>query len=94
MNSELSAAGQQRIVVSTRNRSDYLAALRGMTNDFNMPGYIAVLSGLQQRTVETDYSSLHAAEQDLTSNKAFTDPDERPVSGGFLPSGGRALTGK
>ncbi len=84
MNSELSAAGQQRIVVSTRNRSDYLAALRGMTNDFNMPGYIAVLSGLQQRTVETDYSSLHAAEQDLTSNKAFTDPDERPVSGGFF----------
>jgi prophage maintenance system killer protein len=84
MNSELSAAGQQRIVVSTRDRGDYMAALRGMTNDLNTVGYIAVLSGLQQRTGGTDYSSLQASEQDLTSKKAFTDPDERQVFSGFV----------
>jgi len=75
MNSELSAAGQQRIVVSTQDRGDYLAALRGMTNDMNFVGYVAVLSGLQRRTGDTDYSSLQAAEQNLTAKKAFTDPD-------------------
>ena len=84
MNSEMSAAGQQRIVVSTRDRGDYLAALRGMTNDLNTWAYIAVLSALQQHTGETDYSSLHAAEQDLTSRKAFTDPDDGPVSSGLF----------
>lgn len=84
MNAELSAAGQQRIVVSTRDRDSYLAALRGMTNDLNVPGYIGVLSALQQRTEETDYSSLQAAEQNLTSKKAFTDPDEGQEFGGLF----------
>jgi len=84
MNSELSAAGGQRIVVRTRDRGDYLAALRGMTNDLNVPGYTAVLGALQQRTRATDYSSLHAAEQDLTDKGAFTDPDREPVFGGLL----------
>jgi Fic family protein len=76
MNSELSAAGQQRIIVSTRDRSDYLAALRGMTNDLNVASFIAVLSGLQRRTAATDFTSLRRAEQDLAARRAFTEPDE------------------
>jgi len=76
MNSELSAAGQQRIIVLTRDRGDYLAALRGMTNDVNVPGFIAVLSGLQRHTAATDYASLRGASRDLATKKAFTDPDE------------------
>jgi len=88
MNSELSAAGQQRIVVSTRDRGDYLAGLRGMTNDLNVSSYIAVLSGLQRRTHETDYSSLQAADQDLARKKAFTDPDEDRVFGRLFEAAG------
>jgi len=88
MNSELSAAGQQRIVVSTRDRGDYLAALRGMTNDLNVSSYIAVLRGLQQRTGMTDYSSLEAAERDLASKKAFEDPDAGTHVGGLLDVAG------
>jgi Fic family protein len=88
MNSELSAAGQQRIVVSTRDRGDYLAALRGMTNDLNVSSYIAVLHGLQQRTGITDYSSLDAAERDLASKKAFEDPDAGTHVGGLLDVAG------
>jgi prophage maintenance system killer protein len=88
MNSELSAAGQQRIVVSTRDRGDYLAGLRGMTNDLNVSSYIAVLRALQQRTGETDHSSLQAAEQDLASKKAFTDPDAGQVFGGLFEAAG------
>jgi hypothetical protein len=88
MNSELSAAGDQRIVVSTRDRGDYLAALRGMTNDLNVSSYIAVLTELQQRTGETDYSTLRAAEDDLGREKAFTDPDAGEVTGGLFERAG------
>jgi Fic family protein len=88
MNSELSAGGQQRIVVSIRDRGDYLAALRGMTNDLNVSSYIAVLRGLQQRTGITDYSSLDAAERDLASKKAFDDPDAGMHVGGLLDVAG------
>jgi hypothetical protein len=59
-----------------------------MTNDLNMPGYIAVLGALQQRTEETDYSSLQAAEQDLTSKKEFTEPDEGQAFGGLFEVAG------
>lgn len=84
MNSELSAASQQRIVVATRDRGDYLAALLGMTNDLNVSSYIAVLRVLQHRTFATDYSSLAAAECDLARKKAFSEPDEGHGIGGLL----------
>jgi len=90
MNSELSAAGQQRVIVSTRDRGNYLAALRGMTNDVNTPGYLSVLGALQHRTNETDFSSLSGAEQDLSSEKAFTDPEEGPAFGGLFEVADRA----
>lgn len=76
MNSELSAAGRQRIVVMTRDRNDYLSALRGMTNDLNIPAYLALLTRLQRRTGEVDFSSSAAAEEGLRAGGALTDPDE------------------
>jgi Fic/DOC family len=76
MNSELSAAGEQRIVVTTSDRGDYLAAMRGMTNVGNADGYVAVLAELQRRTHDTDYSSLEAAEGDLEARGAFRESDE------------------
>jgi hypothetical protein len=81
MNSELSAAGEQRIVVTTSDRGDYLAAMRGMTNVGNADAYTAVLAELQRRTHDTDYSSLEAAERDLRAHGAFSEPDD---SGGIL----------
>ncbi len=74
-NSELTAAGQQRIIVTTRDRGDYLAALRGMSNHMNMPAYVTVLAELQRRTASIDFSTLPAAERDLQRAAAFTDPD-------------------
>lgn len=76
MNAELSAAGQQRIIVTTSERGDYLAALRGMTNTGNAEAYTAVLAALQRRTHDTDYASLDAAERDLRARGAFREPDE------------------
>lgn len=76
MNSELSAAGLQRIIVTTRNRGDYLAALRGMTNQLNIPAYITMLATLQQSTASIPFLVLDAAEAALRDVRAFTDPDE------------------
>jgi diguanylate cyclase (GGDEF)-like protein len=81
LNSELSAAREQRIVVTTSDRGDYLAAMRGMTNVGNVDAYTAVLAELQRRTHDTDYSSLEVAERDLRARGAFSEPDE---SGGIL----------
>jgi Fic family protein len=76
MNSELTAAGQQRIIVTTRDRGDYLAALRGMSNSLNMPAYVTVLAELQRRTAEIGFSTVASAERDLEGRGAFRDPDE------------------
>jgi hypothetical protein len=75
MNSEMSAVGQQRIIVTTRDRGDYLAAMRGMTNDRNFGSYTVVLAELQRRTRDTDYSTRDVAEQDLRAQRAFAEPD-------------------
>jgi Fic family protein len=84
MNSELSAAGQQRIVVTTRDRGDYLAGLRAVSNNANLDAYISILGAIQQRASDADYSGLLAAEQDLNRKDAFTDPDEGFDVGGVL----------
>jgi hypothetical protein len=76
MNAELSAAGQQRIIVTTSDRGDYLAALRGMTNVGNADAYTAVLAALQRGTRDTDYSSLDGAERDLRARGAFSESNE------------------
>jgi Fic family protein len=76
MNSELTAAGQQRIIITTRDRGDYLAALRGMSNHLNMTAYLTVLAALQRRAASIDFSTLTSAERDLQQSRAFTDPDE------------------
>jgi hypothetical protein len=81
MNSELSAVDEQRIIVTTSDRGDYLAAMRGMTNSGNVDAYATVLAALQRRTHDTDYSSLDVAERDLAERGAFSEPDE---SGGIL----------
>lgn len=89
MNSELTAAGQQRIIVTTRDRGDYLAALRGMSNNLNIPAYVVVLAELQRRTASVDFSALASAERSLQDSGAFTDPDaERDVLIPLLGAGG------
>jgi hypothetical protein len=80
MNSELSAVGQQRIIVTTRDRGDYLAGLRGVSVNDNFSSYITILTGLQSSSVSVDFSQLETAEADLDAQKAFVDADD-PTNG-------------
>lgn len=91
MNAELTAAAQQRIIVTTRDRGDYLAGLRGLSINANAESYIRILARLQEATAATDYSTLAAAEANLTVQRAFTDADAGDDAvGGLLGIAGAA----
>jgi Fic/DOC family len=76
MNSELTAAGEQRIVVPVSARHDYLNALRGLTHNGNVRSYVRVMAALQALTAETPYSDRRAAELWLHRRGLFRDPSE------------------
>ncbi|HUY06949.1 MAG TPA: Fic family protein [Acidimicrobiales bacterium] len=75
MNSELSVAGEHRIIVTTHDRRVYLAVLRGLGLNTNIDSYIRVLTMLQRRTAEIDSSVLEVAQDALTKASAYVDPD-------------------
>jgi Fic family protein len=78
MNAELSAEAQQRIIVPTALRGDYLSGLRAMTHNGFADTYVSVLSALQEYTHVVDFSSRPAAELDLHRRRAFDDPSQQP----------------
>jgi hypothetical protein len=81
MNSELSAAKEQRLIVTTASRDDYLHALRGMTHNANARSLVRVLEALQQTAHGIDCSSRQAAELDLLRRGAFSPRDPDAVRG-------------
>jgi Fic family protein len=86
MNAELTAAGEQRIIVPSALRDDYLSGLRAMTHNALAATYLNVLGSLQRFTAEVDFSSRRAAELDLYRRHAFDDPSQHP---GVAPPGKR-----
>jgi hypothetical protein len=74
MNSELSAAGLERIIVTARQRDSYLGALSALTTNQMTDPLINALVSFQRETRATDYSSLNAAQVSLETQNAFTDP--------------------
>ena len=78
VNSELTAAGEQRIVVPTSARDDYLYALRGMTHNANAESFVLVMSALQHTSQEVDFSDRRTAEVDLRRRGAFDEDTQQP----------------
>ena len=81
MNAELVAADQVRIVIPTVYRSNYLMALRGLTQNANASSYVAMLDFAQRYTAQLDCTSLETAERVLTATNAFVDPTEADARG-------------
>jgi hypothetical protein len=81
MNAELVAADQVRIVIPTVYRSNYLMALRGLTQNANARSYVAMLDFAQRYTAQLDCTSLETAERVLTETNAFVDPTEADARG-------------
>lgn len=82
MNAELSAVGEQRIVIPIVYRDNYLQGLRALSRNANPQPLIRVLDFAQAYASAIDWSDLAAAERVLEQTNAFVTPslaDERGV---------------
>jgi fido (protein-threonine AMPylation protein) len=73
-NAELSAAGQQRLIVPTILRDDYVNALRAMSHHANASPLIRVLDRVQSVCTQLDWRERHDARRQLDALHAFDAP--------------------
>jgi hypothetical protein len=81
MNAELSAAGEQRIVIPIVYRDNYLQGLRALSRNANPQPLIRVLDFAQAYTAAIDWSDLRTAESLLEQTNAFVTPEEADERG-------------
>ncbi|UYN96599.1 MAG: Fic family protein [Enhydrobacter sp.] len=96
MNAELVAAGEQRIVIPTVYRANYLGALKALSNRTSALPLIQVLDYAQRFTQTVDWGAFDKARAELQAAHAFMDSAEADERGLRLrlppsmpPSGGR-----
>lgn len=75
MNAELSAAGEQRIVIPIVYRDNYLQALRALSRNGNPRPLVRVLDFAQEYAAAIDWSDLRTAERMLEETNAFLTPE-------------------
>jgi fido (protein-threonine AMPylation protein) len=83
-NAELTAAGQQRLIIPTVFRDDYLHALRAMSRQANPVPLIRVLDRAQDLCFQLDWTDLDGAEDLLRTAHAFETPAEADAAGVIL----------
>ena len=81
MNAELVAAGEQRIVIPTIYRNNYLGALKAISNRSSAEALIRMLDFAQRFTMSVDWTDFARAEADLKSAHAFMDSNEADEQG-------------
>ena len=83
-NAELTAAGQQRLIIPTVFRDDYLQALRALSRNGNPRPLVRALSRVQEWSAGVDWSSPTSAARDLESTNAALTPAEAEERGVIL----------
>jgi hypothetical protein len=83
-NAELSAAGQQRLIIPIVYRDDYLQALRAMSWQIATTPLIRTLSRAQAWAAEINWSSMTTANADLKRTNALLTPAEAEERGVIL----------
>jgi hypothetical protein len=74
MNAELAAAGEQRIIIPTVFRNNYLAALRALTSSGQPDPLIRALDFAHRYTAKVDWTARETSRRILEATHAFTDP--------------------
>ena len=74
MNAELVAAGEERIIIPTVYRGNYLAALKALSQTQRPNALIRTLDFAQKWTASIDCAELRATQQQLKRCNAFLDP--------------------
>jgi Fic/DOC family len=75
MNAELSAVGEQRIVIPIVYRDNYLQGLRALSQNGNPRPLVRTLDFAQTYTAAIDWSDLRTAERMLERTNAFLTPE-------------------
>ncbi len=75
MNAELSAVGEQRIVIPIVYRDNYLQGLRALSRNGNPRPLIRVLDFAQAYAAAIDWSDLPTAERMLEQTNALLEPE-------------------
>lgn len=81
MNAELVAAKEQRIIIPTIYRSNYLSALKAISNRTSSEPLIRMLDFAQRITLSIDWTNFQRAEAELKSANAFMDSAEAEERG-------------
>ena len=81
MNAELIGAGEERIVIPTVYRSNYLAALKALTQTGTPDPLIRTLDYAQRWTAAVEWGELSATRRELEACNAFLDPGEAEERG-------------
>jgi hypothetical protein len=84
MNSELSAAGQHRVLIPLIVRSDYLAGLRRLSREDDPRLLVRVLANAWRWSAQVDFSTVAAARLDLERTNALIDASDAERSGKYL----------
>lgn len=81
MNAELQAADEQKIIIPTIYRTNYLSSLKALTHSGLTDPLIRTLDFAQKYTRSIDWEGFDEAQRQLTVTNAFTDPNEADDSG-------------
>lgn len=81
MNAELVAGGEERIVIPTVFRGNYIAALRALSRTGRAEPLIQVLDYAQRWTIRVRWTSVPETQRELEACHAFLDSDEAEVAG-------------
>jgi hypothetical protein len=81
MNAELVSAGEQRIIVPTIYRTNYLAALKAISNRTSAEPLIRTLDFAQRFTRAIDWRNFVQAETELREARAFMDSADADEQG-------------
>ena len=91
MNAELVAAGEERIVVPTAYRANYLSALKALSQTGRPEPLIRMLDYAQKWTAAVDWRSVEETRRQLDACNAFLDPDIADEEGQRLRMPGSVL---
>ena len=81
MNAELAAGGEERIVIPTVYRDDYLTAVRALSVGGRPGPLIEALEHAQRWTAAADWSTVETARRELERCNAFLTTGERDATG-------------
>ena len=84
MNAELVAAGEERIVIPTAFRNNYLSALRALSRNGRPEPLIRALDYAQRWTRAIDWRAVASTGRQLEACHAFLQPDEAEETGRLL----------